>query len=105
MPLPSLRSHKEAQASAPQAPESLLPSNTPLEFLIILSACRVFLGTEEPAKLEALLSQGPEWVLLLALSNRHGVMPLLCRSLGQEDRQPMTHGQWPSIDAEDIREE
>ena len=47
---------------------------------------------EEPAKLEALMQQGPEWEQLLALSNRHGVMPLLYRSLGQEDRQPMTQG-------------
>jgi hypothetical protein len=39
---------------------ALLPDNTPLEFRVILSACRVFLGTEEPAKLEALLQQGPE---------------------------------------------
>ena len=39
MPLPSLRGHKEAQASAPQAPKSLLPDNTPLEFLVLLSAC------------------------------------------------------------------
>jgi hypothetical protein len=54
-----------------------------LEFLVLLSACRVFLGTEEPAKLEALLQQGPEWDQLLALSNRHGVMPLLYRSISQ----------------------
>ena len=60
MPLPSLRGHEEANAPSPQAPESLLPDNTPLEFRVILSACSVFLGTEEPAKLEALLQQGPE---------------------------------------------
>jgi hypothetical protein len=60
MPLPSLRGHEKAHAPSSHAPESLLPSNTPLEFLIILSACRIFLGTEEPAKLEALLQQGPE---------------------------------------------
>ena len=83
MPLPSLRGHEEANASAPHAIESLLPDNTPLEFRVILSACRIFLGTEEPAKLEALLSQGPEWEQLLALSNRHGVMPLLYRSISQ----------------------
>jgi hypothetical protein len=104
MPLPSLSDHKEEQASGPQAPESLLPDDTPLEFRVILSACRVFLGTEEPAKLEALLQQGPERERLLTLANRHGVMPLLYRSLGEEERQPMTQGQWPSIDAEDIRE-
>ena len=86
MPLPSLRGHEEANAQAPHAPESLLPDNTPLEFRVILSACRVFLGTEEPAKLEALLQQGPEWERLLALSNRHGVMPLLYRSLRRVDR-------------------
>jgi hypothetical protein len=50
MLLPSLRVHEEAQASGPQAPESLLPDNTPLEFRVILSACRVFLGTEKLAK-------------------------------------------------------
>jgi hypothetical protein len=62
---------------------ALLPDNTPLEFRVILSTCRVFLGTEEPTKLEALLQRGPEWELLLALSNRHGVMPLLYRSISQ----------------------
>jgi hypothetical protein len=72
MPLPSLRGHEEANAPSPQASESLLPDNTPPEFLIILSACRVFLGTEEPADLEAQLQQGPEWERLLALSNMRG---------------------------------
>jgi hypothetical protein len=86
MPLPSLRGHEEANASAPQAPESLLPDNIPLEFRVLLSACRVFLGTEEAAKLEALLPQGPEWERLLALASRHGVMPLLYRSLKRVDR-------------------
>jgi hypothetical protein len=80
MPLPGPKGHEEAQASAPQAPKSLLPNNTPLEFRVLLSACRVFLGTEEPAKLEALLQQGPEWEQLLALSSRHGVMLLSCHS-------------------------
>ena len=74
MPLPSQRGHEEANASAPHAPESLLPSNTPLEFRVILSACRVFLGTEEPAKLEALLQQGPEWERRLELASRNGVI-------------------------------
>ena len=86
MQLLSLRGHKEAQASGPHASESLLPEDMPLEFRVILSACRVFLGTEEPAKLEALLQQEPEWERLLALSNRHGVMPLLYRSLRSVDR-------------------
>jgi len=70
--LPSQRGHEEAHASGPQAPKSLLPDNTPLEFRVLLSACRVFLGTEEPAKLEALLQRGPEWERLLALSNMRG---------------------------------
>ena len=87
MPLPSLRDHEKANASGPQAPESLLPDNTPLEFRVILSACRVFLGTEEPAKLEALLQQGPEWERLLALSNRHGVMPMI-GNLGEREDKP-----------------
>ena len=76
------RKKKENEISS----AALLPDNTPLEFLIILSACRVFLCTEEPAKLETLLQQGPEWERLLALSNRHGVMPLLYRSLRRVDR-------------------
>lgn len=80
MQLPRPRGHKEAQASGPHAPESLLPDDTPLEFRVLLSACRVFLSMEEPAKLEALLQQGPEWERLLTLSNRHGVMPLSCPS-------------------------
>ena len=58
MQLPRPRGHEEANASGQQAPESLLPDNTPHEFRVILSACRVFPGTEEPAKLEALLPQG-----------------------------------------------
>jgi phosphoglycolate phosphatase-like HAD superfamily hydrolase len=32
----------------------------------------VFLGIEEPAKLEALLRRGPEWEQLLMLASRHG---------------------------------
>jgi hypothetical protein len=66
---------------------SILPEDIPLEFSVLLSACRVFLGTEETSCLEALLQQGPDWDRLLALSNRHGVMPLLYRSLGRVDRQ------------------
>ena len=72
MPLPRPRGHEKANAPSPQALESLLPDNTPLEFRVLLSVGRVFLGTEEPATLEALLQQGPEWELLLALANRHG---------------------------------
>jgi hypothetical protein len=72
MPLPGPRSHEEANASGPQAPKSLLPDNSPQEFRVLLSACRVFLGTEEPSKLEALLSRGTEWERLLALSNMRG---------------------------------
>jgi hypothetical protein len=53
------------QAHRRQSPFCL----TPLEFRVLLSACRVFLGTEEPAKLEALLQRGPEWERLLALAN------------------------------------
>jgi len=39
MQLPRPRGHEEANALGPQAPESLLPDNTPLEFLVLLSAC------------------------------------------------------------------
>jgi hypothetical protein len=60
MPLPSLMGHEEANAPSPHAQESPLPDNTPLEFRVILSACRVFLGMEEPAKLEALLQMEPD---------------------------------------------
>ena len=67
----------------PQAPRSILPDNIPLEFQVLLSACRVFLGTEEPSSLEAGLAQGPDWDRLLALANRHGVMPLLYRSISK----------------------
>ncbi|MHC1688632.1 MAG: nucleotidyltransferase family protein [Methanothrix sp.] len=67
----------------PQAPRSILPDNIPLEFQVLLSACRVFLGTEEPARLEARLAQGPDWDSLLRLANRHGVMPLLYRSISK----------------------
>jgi hypothetical protein len=89
MPLPGPGGHQEAQASTPHASQSFLPENTPLEFRALLSACRVFLGTEKLAKLEALLKQGPEWERLLALSNRHGVMPLLYRSISQNCPQAM----------------
>jgi hypothetical protein len=60
MQLPNLRAGNKKNPPGPHAPESLLLDNTPLEFRVILSACRVFLGTEEPAKLEALLLQGPK---------------------------------------------
>lgn len=66
---------------------SILPEGTPLEFHVLLSACRVFLGTEEPERLEGLLGQGPDWDRLLALASRHGVMPLLYRSIGRLNSQ------------------
>jgi hypothetical protein len=81
MLIADLGSPKEKENAISSA--ALLPDNTPLEFRVLLSACRVFLGTEEPEKLEGLLQQGPEWERLLALSNRHGVMPLLYRSVSQ----------------------
>lgn len=67
----------------PQAPRSILPDNIPLEFQVLLSACRVFLGTEEHSSLKARLAQGPDWDKLLRLANRHGVMPLLYRSISK----------------------
>jgi hypothetical protein len=69
----------------------ILPEDISLEFSVLLSACRVFLGTEETSCLEALLQQGPDWDRLLILANRHGVMPLLYRSLGRVDRQLVPH--------------
>ncbi len=80
-------SHGKNGLSTSQASKSILPDNIPPEFQVLLSACRVFLGTEEPDRLEALLNRGPDWDQLIALSSRHGVMPLLYRSLSQIDRQ------------------
>lgn len=82
-----LRGHDKKGKSGSKTSESTLPDNIPLEFQVLLSACRVFLGTEEPDGLEALLQQGSDWNRLLALANRHGVMPLLYRSLSRVDRQ------------------
>jgi len=50
---------------------------------VLLSACRVFLGTEKPAQLEATLAQGRDWDKVLQLANRQGVMPLLYRTINQ----------------------
>lgn len=82
-----LMGHGKKGLSTSQLPKSILPDNVPLEFQVLLSACHVFLGTEEPARLEALLQHGPNWDRMIALSSRHGVMPLLYRSLRQVDRQ------------------
>ena len=90
MLLNRLRGNPKATASTPHAPRSILPDNIPLEFRILLSACRVFLGTEEPARLEATLAQGPDWDKLLRLANRHGVMPLLYRSISKNCPQAVT---------------
>jgi hypothetical protein len=51
-----------AKNSGEQAGAAMQLDSAPLEFRVILSACRIFLGTEEPAKLEALLQQGPDGV-------------------------------------------
>jgi hypothetical protein len=83
MLLNRLRGNPKATVSTPHAPRSILPDNIPREFQVLLSACRVFLGTEEPACLEAKLAQGPDWDKLLRLANRHGVMPLLYRSISK----------------------
>ena len=58
MLMADLGSPKEKENVISSARESLLPDSTPLEFRVLLSACRVFLGTEEPAKLEARLQLG-----------------------------------------------
>ncbi len=78
MQLSRLRSNNGKDATTRA---SILPEGTPLEFQVLLYACRVFLGTEGPERLEALLGRGPDWGRLLALANRHGVMPLLYRSI------------------------
>lgn len=77
------RYHKKGITQGPQTLESILPDNIPPEFRVLLSACRVFLDVEKPSHLEALLQQGPDWNRLLSLANRHGVMPLLYRSVSQ----------------------
>ncbi len=82
-----LRGHDKEEVSGSQLSECILPDNIPLEFQVLLSACRAFLGTEDPERLEALLQQGPNWDRLPALASRHGVMPLLYRSLGKIERQ------------------
>jgi hypothetical protein len=74
---------KNGNALSTQALVVALPNNTPLEFHVLLSTCRVFLGTEETAKLEALLQQEPDWDQLVSLANRHGVMPMFYRSISQ----------------------
>lgn len=84
MQLSRLRSNKGKDTSTHAF---VLPENTPLEFHVLLSACRVFLGTEEPERLEGLLGRRPDWDKLLALASRHGVMPLLYRSIGQVDKR------------------
>jgi Fe2+ or Zn2+ uptake regulation protein len=80
MLLSRLRGHKEEEIPTRA---SILPEDISLEFHILLSTCRSFLGTEEPLKLEERLQQGPDWDRLLALASRHGVMPLLYRSISQ----------------------
>ncbi len=86
MPLSRLRGHKDKEKETP-AHASILPEGPLPEFQVLLSACRVFLGTEEPLKLEEHLQKGPDWDRLLALASRHGVMPLLYRSISQSCSQ------------------
>jgi hypothetical protein len=80
MLLSRLRGHKESEIPVRA---SILLEDIPTEFKVLLSSCRVFLGTEAPMKLKTLLQQGPDWDRLLALANKHGVMPLLYRSISQ----------------------
>jgi hypothetical protein len=47
------RNYKKGDIQGSQMSESILPDDTPLEFRILLSACRLFLRTEEPSRLEA----------------------------------------------------
>jgi hypothetical protein len=61
--------------------------NASLEFQALLSSCRAFLGTEKLSKLEALLNQGLEFDRLIHLSSKHGMAPLLYRSLSLIDQQ------------------
>jgi hypothetical protein len=57
--------------------------NIPLELQVLISASRIFLGTEEPSHLKALVQQGVDWKKMLGLANEHGVMPLLYRAVSQ----------------------
>ncbi len=86
MPQSRLQIHEDKEKDT-SACASIFPEDTPLEFQVLLSACRVFLGTEEPDRLEEFLGQGLDWERLLALASRHGVMPLLYRSIGRVNRQ------------------
>jgi len=61
--------------------DSILPQDIPSEFQALLSACRVFLGTEDPSMLRERLEEGLDLDRLLRLANRHGVMPLLYQSV------------------------
>lgn len=78
--------HKDEEKDTSSC-KSIRLEDVPLEFHVLLCACRVFLGTEEPARLEEILGRGPDWDKLLALAIRHGVMPLLYKSFGRVDRQ------------------
>lgn len=77
---PDLRGHEDKKEE-PSTRAPILPDDIPLEFHVLLSACRTFLGNEEPVKLEQHLQKGPDWDRLLALASMHGVMPLLYRSI------------------------
>jgi len=67
----------------PVTEDSILPQDVAPEFQALLSACRVFLGTEDPSMLRERLEEGLDLDRLLRLANRHGVMPLLYRSISQ----------------------
>ncbi len=82
MLLSRIRGQEDKESETP-ARASILLEDIPLEFQVLLSACRIFLGTEEPLKLEANLQKGLDWDRLLVLANRQGVMPLLYRSISQ----------------------
>jgi Uncharacterised nucleotidyltransferase len=64
---------------------SVLPKNLPAEFEILLSSARLFFGTSEATHLENLLNRQQDWLCLLNLSKRHGLMPLLYWSVSITD--------------------
>lgn len=77
------RRHPRNDGSATKPPGSILHDNSSVEVQALLSACRVFLGTEEAEQLGSRLRQGPDLERLMALALKNGVLPLLYRSISQ----------------------
>ncbi|NPV62358.1 MAG: nucleotidyltransferase family protein [Methanotrichaceae archaeon] len=67
----------------PETGQIRLDPGSGKDFQILLSACKTFLGTADPADLEDALNRGPNWDNLSSLALRHGVMPLLYHSVSR----------------------